>query len=57
MINCSNAGEVYSFHTGGANFCFGDGSIHFLEESLAPEVFVSLYTMAGGDIVNDSAFN
>jgi prepilin-type N-terminal cleavage/methylation domain-containing protein len=57
MINCTNGDEVYSFHHGGANFCFGDGSVHFIEESVDPEVFVSLYTMAGGDIVNDAELN
>jgi hypothetical protein len=34
-------------------FSFGDGSVHFLSEDLTAEVFVSLFTSAGDDIVGD----
>ena len=50
MINCHNGNEIYAFHTGGANFLYGDGSVHFRLESLPAEVFVSLFTRAGGDL-------
>ena len=56
MINCHNNNEIYSFHVGGANFTFGDGSVHFLQESINPEVFVSLFTRSGGDVVGEAAF-
>lgn len=49
LINCNNDNEVYSFHAGGANFAFGDGSIRFLVESIAPNTFVSLLTRNAGD--------
>lgn len=51
MMNCGNQDEIYSFHNGGCNFAFGDGSVRFENESIAPHVFVALFTRAGGDIV------
>ena len=38
-INCNNGNEVFSFHSGGANFLFGDGSVHFFSERIAPTTF------------------
>jgi prepilin-type N-terminal cleavage/methylation domain-containing protein len=32
--NCSNDSEVFAFHPGGDNMCFGDGSIRFVSEGL-----------------------
>jgi prepilin-type N-terminal cleavage/methylation domain-containing protein/prepilin-type processing-associated H-X9-DG protein len=55
MINCHNNNEIYSFHNTGANFVFGDGSVHFIQESIHPEAFTSLFTRAGSDIVPDGA--
>ncbi|MEN6497170.1 MAG: DUF1559 domain-containing protein [Thermoguttaceae bacterium] len=51
MINCHNNHEIYSFHPGGSNFLYGDGSVHFHPTSIAAEPFVSLYTRAAGDLV------
>lgn len=34
-INCANQGEIYSFHSGGAHACFGDGSVRFLNVSIS----------------------
>ena len=53
-MNCSNYDEIYSFHVGGANFLFGDGSCTFLTESLDVDIFVSLFTRAGDDIVRQA---
>jgi prepilin-type N-terminal cleavage/methylation domain-containing protein len=33
-INCSNQGEIYSFHSSGASVCMGDGSVRFLSPSI-----------------------
>jgi prepilin-type N-terminal cleavage/methylation domain-containing protein len=51
--NCTNNNEVYSFHTGGANHVFADGSVHFIKASTNIRVFVKLLTRAGDDIVTD----
>jgi prepilin-type N-terminal cleavage/methylation domain-containing protein len=47
--NCNNGNEIYSFHFGGVNNCFGDGSVHFVRQDIAPKVFVALYSRNGGD--------
>jgi prepilin-type N-terminal cleavage/methylation domain-containing protein/prepilin-type processing-associated H-X9-DG protein len=40
----------YSLHTGGVNFLFGDGSVHFLSGGINPYTFQYLCTIAGGEV-------
>jgi prepilin-type processing-associated H-X9-DG protein len=40
-----------SKHTGGVNFCFGDGSVHFLNDTIDYEMYLDLSTVHGGEIV------
>ncbi len=54
MMNCNNNNEIFSFHQGGCNFSLGDGSVRFIEESVSPDVFVSLFTRAAEDNVVES---
>jgi prepilin-type N-terminal cleavage/methylation domain-containing protein/prepilin-type processing-associated H-X9-DG protein len=55
-INCTNDREVYSFHPGGANAVFADGSVHFLKASIDIRIFARLVTRAGGEVVSASDF-
>jgi prepilin-type processing-associated H-X9-DG protein len=50
-INCTNDREVYSFHAGGANAVFADGSVHFLKADVDIRIFARLVTRAGGEVV------
>jgi len=49
-INCTNDREVYSFHPGGANAVFADGSVHFLKAAIDIRIFARLATYAGGEV-------
>jgi len=53
-----NAPEMHfddfsSNHTGGAQFCLGDGSVRFISNSISAVVYKSLATVAGGEIVGE----
>jgi prepilin-type processing-associated H-X9-DG protein len=52
MVNCTSNNEIYSFHTGGANVLFADGSVHFLQDTATPVLVIGLVTRAGGEVVN-----
>ena len=50
FMNCTNDSELYSFHNGGSQFLFADGSVHFLSQSIAGQSFIALLTRDRGDI-------
>ncbi len=52
MINCTSNNEIYSFHTGGSNCLFVDGSVHFLKDVASVQVIAALVTRAGGEILS-----
>jgi prepilin-type processing-associated H-X9-DG protein len=51
-INCINRNEVYSFHPGGANALFADGSVRFLRAGMDIRILARLVTRAGGEVVS-----
>jgi prepilin-type N-terminal cleavage/methylation domain-containing protein/prepilin-type processing-associated H-X9-DG protein len=55
-INCTNNGEVYSFHPGGTNAVFADGSVHFLKATLSIQVLADLVTRAGDEVISGADY-
>ena len=56
-MNVSNvSGDIYSFHTGGANVCFADGSVKFLRDSIPITTLAAIVTKGGGEVVDLSNY-
>lgn len=47
-------GETFSFHAGGINAAFGDGSVRFVGEEVEMRVYAALVTRDGGEVVSGS---
>ena len=45
-----------SRHPGGANFLFGDGSVHLVSQAITPSAWIGLGTRAGGEVIADTGF-
>jgi prepilin-type N-terminal cleavage/methylation domain-containing protein/prepilin-type processing-associated H-X9-DG protein len=52
MVNCTSNNEIYSFHTGGANALFVDGSVHFLKDVATVPLVAALVTRAGAEMIS-----
>jgi prepilin-type N-terminal cleavage/methylation domain-containing protein/prepilin-type processing-associated H-X9-DG protein len=52
MINCTSDNELYSFHPGGVNGLFADGSVHFIKETADNKVVVGMITRNMGEILS-----
>jgi prepilin-type N-terminal cleavage/methylation domain-containing protein/prepilin-type processing-associated H-X9-DG protein len=52
MVNCTSNNEIYSFHPGGSNALFVDGSVHFIKDVASVQLVASLVTRAGGEIIS-----
>lgn len=45
-----------SYHSGGVNALFADGSVRFVKNSVSPIVWRNLGTIAGGEVVSSDAY-
>ena len=49
-INAGANGETFSFHTGGANAAYVDGSTHFLSDSVNAALYANTCSCNGGEV-------
>ena len=49
-------GETYSFHPGGAQVAFGDGSVRLVRSAVSIGTFAALVTRAGGEVAADPGY-
>ena len=55
----NNAGandEIFSYHSGGANCLFGDGSVKFLKDTTNVTILRKLVTLQGGEVVSSDQY-
>jgi prepilin-type N-terminal cleavage/methylation domain-containing protein/prepilin-type processing-associated H-X9-DG protein len=50
VVNCTNNGGTYSFHSGGANLVFGDGSVRFISQSIDARTYAAVVTASAGEV-------
>ena len=55
-MNCTNDNELYSFHTGGVNAVFADGSVHFVRSNITLTMLSALITRRGGEVLTGNEF-
>jgi prepilin-type N-terminal cleavage/methylation domain-containing protein/prepilin-type processing-associated H-X9-DG protein len=55
-IPATYVGGYRSFHSGGANFLFGDGSVRFLKQRINQDVYRSLAHRADGNLISDDEY-
>jgi prepilin-type N-terminal cleavage/methylation domain-containing protein/prepilin-type processing-associated H-X9-DG protein len=49
---CTNDSEIFSFHLGGSNVLFGDGSVRFVRNGLTMNQMQALLSRAGGEVIS-----
>ena len=51
MVTAINDDSAFSYHTGGAQFVFCDGSVHFISESVAQQTYSDLNDISDGNVL------
>ena len=54
--NCTNDNEDYSFHPGGANKLYADGSVRFMKASTSMRIFGRLMSFNGGEVISSDSY-
>ncbi|QDU82366.1 putative major pilin subunit [Polystyrenella longa] len=52
IINCTNEQGLFSFHNGGANVLYADGSVHFLGSGMPVDIVMALHTRDGRELTD-----
>jgi prepilin-type N-terminal cleavage/methylation domain-containing protein/prepilin-type processing-associated H-X9-DG protein len=55
-LNWSYMMGFKSYHPGGANFGFTDGSVKFLRQTISSRTYMALSTRAGGEVISADAY-
>ena len=59
-FNSSSEGAAFggsrSRHPGGVNTLFGDGSVHFMKNSINPQTWIALGTISGGEVLSSDSY-
>jgi prepilin-type processing-associated H-X9-DG protein len=48
--------SFFSWHAGGANFLFHDGSVHHITENIDEKLWLALFTKAGNEALSTKGF-
>ena len=51
VVNCGANEETFSFHPGGANLTYCDGSVHFVSADIDAATFVAIMSKNGGEVL------
>jgi prepilin-type processing-associated H-X9-DG protein len=62
QFDCGDSGYVAahtaarSYHSGGVNVCFADGSVHFVKDSISKVTWAALGTRTGGEVLSSDSY-